>query len=596
MRAETALHAVAIVAILCVGQSQQQLGAPQLEVSVYGSASFKDQFCVGSHEHPPTPGAQSVVMAGGKSEISFHDRERTSYSDSTRWALYSTKGALRSHRSGNEGGIMLESKTTKILKDLNVGGSVKANSLNLKGKGELLPEATTGHPVLIGSLVDKHLKMGYHKGYSWIQSGDGKNPGHLALNPLKNAVCVGVSKPGGDGKKLFTVGGGHLRVTKKAFVGDMKAFVSQTHLQFAFGSGWHMSGTDYLRTINDVPIHTKGGGMFMGNVGIGALPKFPIFRLQVHGGSVMVTDKANKGLTISQTKEGALIRSWNVDTKNHEGLLIEGAPLLIQPVNGIVLFGTTVRKKDMHVHMGGNLYIHGHMFAMKNLHVKDQATVKHLIMPSLNLKNKPQSPDGDTLVIGHIKKEGNSPAAAPWAAKDAKKPVIVGINLRLGFHADYTWIQVHGKDQGERKPLALNPLGNTVAIGTTTPDKRVKLHVKGNGYVLGTLFVKQQGAKQEEYLAMENQEALEAMQQTRFREQMDETSTLTEFRDSTLSFLEVPKSLRGPNEDNSASVHRISEMYASVLKQQHVQMQNQIDVLEQQAKKISQLRAFLEAQ
>merc|ERR1711935_558379 len=113
------------------------------------------------------------------------------------------------------------------------------------------------------------------------------------------------------------------------------------------------------------------------------------------------------------------------------------------------------------------------------------------------------------------------------------------------------------------------------------------LHVKGNGYVLGTLFVKQQGA---------NQEALEAMQQTRFREQMDETSTLTEFRDSTLSFLEVPKSLRGPNEDNSASVHRISEMYASVLNQQHVQMQNQIDVLEQQAKKIAQLRAFLEAQ
>lgn len=167
-----------------------------------------------------------------------------------------------------------------------MGGSVKASSLTLKGKGELLPEATTGHPVLIGSLVDKHLKMGYHKGYSWIQSGNS----HLALNPLKNGVCVGVNKPGGDGKKLFTVGGGHLRVTKKAFVGDMKAFVSQTHLQFAFGSGWHMSGTDYLRTINDVPIHTKGGGMFMGNVGIGALPKFPIFRLQVLALSATATD------------------------------------------------------------------------------------------------------------------------------------------------------------------------------------------------------------------------------------------------------------------------------------------------------------------
>ncbi|MFC6082833.1 LamG-like jellyroll fold domain-containing protein [Sphaerisporangium aureirubrum] len=38
-----------------------------------------------------------------------------------------------------------------------------------------------------------------------------------------------------------------------------------------------------------------------------------------------------------------------------------------------------------------------------------------------------------------------------------------GSNLRLGYHAQYGWIQSHGG-----KPLAVNPLGNNVSVGTTT--------------------------------------------------------------------------------------------------------------------------------
>ena len=37
-------------------------------------------------------------------------------------------------------------------------------------------------------------------------------------------------------------------------------------------------------------------------------------------------------------------------------------------------------------------------------------------------------------------------------------------HLRLGHHGDYSWVQSHGS-----KPLAINPLGNNVGIGTTTP-------------------------------------------------------------------------------------------------------------------------------
>ncbi|MFJ6837093.1 LamG domain-containing protein [Streptomyces sp. NPDC091209] len=37
-------------------------------------------------------------------------------------------------------------------------------------------------------------------------------------------------------------------------------------------------------------------------------------------------------------------------------------------------------------------------------------------------------------------------------------------NLRMGYNTAYSWIQSHGL-----KPLALNPIGNNVGIGTTTP-------------------------------------------------------------------------------------------------------------------------------
>ncbi|MFI7134089.1 LamG domain-containing protein [Nonomuraea sp. NPDC050153] len=45
-------------------------------------------------------------------------------------------------------------------------------------------------------------------------------------------------------------------------------------------------------------------------------------------------------------------------------------------------------------------------------------------------------------------------------------------NLRLGHHQDYSWIQSHFA-----KPLAINPGGNNVGIGTTAPD--AKLHIIG---------------------------------------------------------------------------------------------------------------------
>jgi hypothetical protein len=43
-------------------------------------------------------------------------------------------------------------------------------------------------------------------------------------------------------------------------------------------------------------------------------------------------------------------------------------------------------------------------------------------------------------------------------------------NLRLGYHNDYSWIQSHSN-----KPLAINPIGGNVGIGTTTPSAKLQV-------------------------------------------------------------------------------------------------------------------------
>jgi hypothetical protein len=71
----------------------------------------------------------------------------------------------------------------------------------------------------------------------------------------------------------------------------------------------------------------------------------------------------------------------------------------------------------------------------------------------LHVVNQNQDANGNTLILGPT---GISAQA----------------NLRLGYHADYSWIQSHGS-----RPLAINPLSNNVGIGTVSP--RARLEVSG---------------------------------------------------------------------------------------------------------------------
>jgi hypothetical protein len=598
------LATVLAVAFVVDGTSAEaDSSQPDIELSVYGSGSFKSGLTVGTAPITVDKSEQRVMVSGAKAEVSFHDRSEVACSASKRWALYSTAKSLRTHRPSGQGGFIISEEMSRFLKDLNVGGVIRTKTLTLQGVGPRKAESEDGEPMLIGNKLLSHLKMGYHEGHSWVQSVGS----HLVLNPSKNPISIGTTKS----KKSLTVGG-HARATDKLIVGgsDGSTSLSATHLRFGYGGGWYMTDKNYVRTVGNIPSYTKGGGKFMGNVGIGTLPKFPIFRLQVHGdvksatGAVLVTDKADKGFTISQIKEGALLRSWNSGTKKHEAMLVEAAPLLIQPRSGIVLFGTTVRKKRMHLHIRGNLYIHGHMFAMKNLHVRDHANLKHLLMPSISLKNKPQSPDGDTLVMGHMKKKKKGASEpSPWETGKPKK-VITGINLRFGFHQDYTWIQVHGKRKAHHEPLALNPLGNTVSIGSVKPDRRHNLYANGNGYVLGTLYVKMNGAKKSmsaaevrDYAELSSNDAMDALRTSEVRMGLlrKTEEQQSELLRSRLTLINVPEKLKHSQINDEVSVNRMTHMFHKVLAKQAEHMAVQDATLKTQMETILRLQTQLSA-
>jgi hypothetical protein len=547
------------------------------------------------------------MVSGAQSEISFHDRSEVACKPDKRWNLYSTGKSLRSHRPGGSGGFVVSEDSARFLKDLNIGGVIAMKTLALKGNGaqeadyDTTAPSANPPPVMIGSPAIHHMKMGYAEGHSWIQS----VKTHMVLAPGKSPISVGTT----DSEKKLTVGGdgNHLRVNDRLTVGGSsgKAYIGDNEIKFDYGGGWEMTDTSYIKAKGDRPAYTKGGGKFFGNVGIGTMPKFPIFRLQVHldkdseHGAVMVTDKADRGLTLGQTKEGALLRSWNLDSKQHEAMLVEAGPLLIQPRNGVVLFGTTVRKANMHLHVEGNLYIHGHMYAMRNLHVRDHAKLAHLLMPNMNLKNKPQSPDGDTLVLGHIvqKKEEGKQELAPWEDPAKMANVITGVNLRFGFHSDYVWVQVHGTKKGHHFPLALNPLGNTVAIGTTVADKRYSLHAAGNGYVLGTLYVKYKAG---EVTATANTEITD-YSQLMTTEDATEVLSLAKVQRtneedllrSRLTLIDVPEKLKASDSHEDASVQKVTAMVHTVLAKQERHMHDQDATLTRQAAKITQLQARL---
>lgn len=87
----------------------------------------------------------------------------------------------------------------------------------------------------------------------------------------------------------------------------------------------------------------------------------------------------------------------------------------------------------------------------ENLRLTDQREM--IVSGRVRIEDKSQGADGKTLVLGPTDQS----------------------NLRLGYHKNYSWVQSH-----YTKPLAINPIGNNVGIGTYEPTE--KLQVAGKVY------------------------------------------------------------------------------------------------------------------
>jgi len=92
--------------------------------------------------------------------------------------------------------------------------------------------------------------------------------------------------------------------------------------------------------------------------------------------------------------------------------------------------------------------INAPLYVTKDLHVSE----------GLQIMNKPQDANGDTLILGD----------SVGMVTQGSNIIRYTSHLRLGYHQDYSWIQSYGS-----KPLAINPLGEKVGIGTTAPSAKL---------------------------------------------------------------------------------------------------------------------------
>ena len=113
-----------------------------------------------------------------------------------------------------------------------------------------------------------------------------------------------------------------------------------------------------------------------------------------------------------------------------------------------------------------------------------QADIKLVISPDGNVGIGTSSPSGKLDIIGPISDASLEPGSDATANFRTTGHVQLAINSQLAAPYTTSLQAKHGSlDEGASYPIALNPLGGTVGIGTATPKDNADLTIGNSGYL-----------------------------------------------------------------------------------------------------------------
>ncbi|MCB0207856.1 MAG: hypothetical protein KDJ52_00920 [Anaerolineae bacterium] len=154
-------------------------------------------------------------------------------------------------------------------------------------------------------------------------------------------------------------------------------------------------------------------------------------------------------------------------------------PLAINPVGNNVGIGTESPAAKLDVKVPKNPTSGEPIFRVLSANNSERLRVEH--EGALKTSNYLQvDGTGDSYIKGKVGIGTDEPSAKLHVIntnQDAGGNTLIlgptnnASHLRLGYHADYSWIQSHGS-----KPLAINPVGNNVGIGTTSPGAGLEIN------------------------------------------------------------------------------------------------------------------------
>ena len=410
------------------------------------------------------------------------------YFDGTQWQqmvssaasgnIYTVDGTLTGNRTLSNGGFKLNLNTK-----VGLGTSTPASQLEIPFSTAISSLATDSGYVMLGSAGAVHSLLDFHS----IQSkNNATTAGSFLINPLGGNVGIGTSAPGA---KLELAGTGST-FGSGAFFNNTTAssgrkFSVASRSDFTNGTGQNGMFVIADETVGQARMVLDQAG----NVGIGTTT--PVTKLDVKGagsafpvtsgttqsGGLMTRLRDGSNLTLDMGGNGSNgIWLQSTDVTN----LGSNLPLLLNPNGGNIGVGITapVTKLDVAGAVGfngatTNGQLRSTVAGTLNLNIGNT---------SLNIDNNA----GSGTLMSIINASGN---VGIGTTNQKNKLDVQGGIAALGAAANPTGngVTLSSESSFDRlqsfnaRPLAINPLGNTVGIGTSTPTSNLDILNNGAG-------------------------------------------------------------------------------------------------------------------